>query len=97
MLTVITETAITPGQEPEWDRAFEERQADAPNQPGWVALQLLIPLEDPSKRLVVGTWQSRADWEAWHATEVFKRTRERMDAVQQTSGPERWFEVVLRE
>lgn len=94
MMTVITEITIEPGQEPQWDRAFHQRFADAPNQPGWVSVQLLIPVDAPNKRVVIGTWQSRADWEAWHTTEVFRQTREQMDGVQQSSGPERWHEVV---
>jgi heme-degrading monooxygenase HmoA len=94
MMTIISETTIEPGQEPVWDRAYRERIEDAPNQGGWISTQLLIPLDAPNKRLVVGTWQSRADWEAWHTTEVFRRTREQLDAVQQTAEPERWYEVV---
>lgn len=94
MMTIVSETSIEPGQEPAWDQAYRERIEDAPNQEGWISMQLLIPLDAPNKRLVVGTWRSRADWEAWHGTEVFQRSREQMDAIQQTPGPERWFEVV---
>jgi heme-degrading monooxygenase HmoA len=96
MMTVITEVTIEPGQEPQWDKAYEERARDATNQPGWAGLQLLIPLDAPNKRVVVGTWQSRADWEAWHRTRSFQRTREQMDGVQQSGGHERWYEVVTR-
>jgi heme-degrading monooxygenase HmoA len=94
MMTIVSETTIEPGQEPEWDRAYRERLEDAPNQEGWISLQLLIPLDAPNRRVVVGTWRSRADWEAWHGTEVFRRTREQMDNIQQTAEPERWYEVV---
>lgn len=96
-MTVITETTIVSGQEPAWDQAYRERLADAPNQSGWVQLQLLIPLNAPNKRVVVGTWQTRADWEAWHATDVFKRTRQEMDKVEQSSGPDEWYEVMAQE
>src|SRR3954451_14346537 len=96
MMTVITEITIEPGGEPAWDEAFRERLADAPNQRGWIGLQLLIPLDAPNRRVVAGTWESRADWEAWHTTETFARTRERMDAVQQKSAMDRWFEVIER-
>jgi len=96
MMTVITEITIEPGGEPRWDEAYERRLQDAQDQPGWISLQLLIPLDAPNKRLVVGTWQTRADWEAWHTTESFQQTRREMDAVQQSSGPEQWYEVVQR-
>ncbi|GBD16304.1 hypothetical protein HRbin26_01199 [bacterium HR26] len=97
MMTVITEVTIEPGQEPQWDRAFQERIDDVRNQPGWIEVQLLIPVDAPNKRVVVGTWRSRADWEAWHETEVFKKTKEIMDAVEQQKGEDRWFEVVTRQ
>ncbi len=92
-MTVITETTLEPGREAEWDRAFQERLADARNQPGWHGLQLLIPLDAPNRRVVVGTWESRAAWEAWHATETFQRTRQPMNEADRTDGQERWFEV----
>jgi heme-degrading monooxygenase HmoA len=94
MMTVITEVEIQEGQEPQWDEAFRERLRDARNQPGWVALQLVIPLESANKRVVIGTWESRADWEAWHNTEVFRSTRERLNEVEQTGGDEAWYEVI---
>jgi heme-degrading monooxygenase HmoA len=97
MMTVITESTIEPGQEPAWDQAFRQRIADASKQPGWVGVQLLIPVDAPNKRLVLGTWESRADWEAWHNTEAFRRTREGMDDVQPSRDSETWYEVVLRE
>lgn len=94
MMTVITEIEITSGQEPQWDAAFRDRLEDAANQPGWVGIQLVIPLDAPNKRLVVGTWENRADWEAWHNTDVFRSTRERLNGVEQTSSDETWYEVV---
>jgi heme-degrading monooxygenase HmoA len=94
MMTVITETEIEAGQEPQWDEAFRERLEDAANQPGWVGLQLVVPLDAPNKRVVIGTWETRADWESWHTSETFRSTRERLDKVQQKGGPETWYEVV---
>jgi heme-degrading monooxygenase HmoA len=94
MMTVVTEIEIKAGQEPHWDAAFRDRLQDAPNQPGWVAMQLVIPLDAPNKRVVIGTWESRADWEAWHDTEMFKATRDRLDGVEQKSSDEAWYEVV---
>ena len=93
MMTVISEMTIKSGQEPAWDQAYRERFEDVPNRAGWISVQLLIPLEAPNKRVIVGTWLSRADWEAWHSTDVFIRTRERMKGLTQSEREERWFEV----
>ena len=94
MMTVITETTLEPGQEAEWDRAFEERLATARQQPGWVGVQLLIPVDAPNTRVVVGTWQDRAAWGAWHQTDPFQQTRRRMNEADRSHGHERWFQVV---
>lgn len=94
MMTVITETTLESGQEPQWDQAFQERLEDAQQQPGWIGFQLLIPLDAPNQRVVVGTWESRAAWEAWHNTETFQRTRQLLNELEQTDGQERWYEVL---
>ena len=93
MLSVITETIVKAGRESDWDAAYHERAADARNQEGWIDLHLLIPLDEPSHRVVVGTWQDREAWERWHETETFLRTRDRLDDATQSTGGDRWFEV----
>ena len=90
MMTVITETTLETGQEAQWDQAFQERLAAARQQPGWIGVQLLIPVDDPDRRVVVGTWESR---EAWHQTDTFQRTRQRMNEADRSDGRERWFQV----
>lgn len=97
MLTVITETTIRQGSAAEWDRAYHERAADARSQPGWVDLHLLIPEDDERTRVVVGIWQDRLAWEAWHATDTFQRTRSALDAATESHGSERWFRVAEQE
>jgi heme-degrading monooxygenase HmoA len=94
MLTVITETALREGGESDWDEAYRERAADARKQDGWVDLHLLVPVDDRSRRVVVGTWRDRDAWVHWHTTETFLRTRDRLDAATAEHGADRWFEVV---
>jgi heme-degrading monooxygenase HmoA len=94
MLTVITTTTIKPGGERDWDAAYQERAADARTQPGWIDLHLLAPVDDAHQRVVIGTWRDRPDWERWHESETFQRTRATMDAVTSVSGEDRWYEVI---
>ena len=94
MLTVITETTVKNGREADWDRAYHERAADARNQPGWVDLHLLVPVDDGRRRVVVGTWQDRESWERWHTTDTFERTRDRLNDATESHGDDRWHEVV---
>jgi heme-degrading monooxygenase HmoA len=97
MLTVMTETTTAPGREADWDTAYHERARDARRQAGWVDLHLLIPVDDPSRRVVVGTWRDRESWERWHMTPTFQSTRQRLDAATRDHGEDRWFEVAEEE
>ncbi len=97
MHTVISETTVKQGREADWDAAYGERARDAENQPGWVELLVLVPLEDGRKRVIVGTWRDRDAWQQWHETETFKATRERLDNATEQHGDDRWFRVVKDE
>ena len=95
MMTVVTHVTLKSGCEPEWDAAMRERLAAAGEKPGWVGGQLLIPLDGHNKRAVIGTWESRADWETWHEDERFIETRKRMDGLQEGRSEMAWYEVVV--
>ena len=94
MMTVITRVSLKPGSEPDWDQAMRERLAAAQAQDGCVSAQLLMPLDGMSSRVIVGTWATRADWEAWHNDPAFHETRERMEGLQEEPDDMQWFEVV---
>lgn len=95
MMTVVTYVTLKPGDEPEWDEAMRERFAAAQEQPGWIRGQVLIPVETLNQRVIVGTWESRAAWEAWHADEAFVETRARLDELKENKDRMDWFEVIL--
>src|SRR5919199_955028 len=97
MMTVITRIRVKEGAEPEWDAAMGQRLEAAKGRPGWVGGQLLMPLEAFNERLIVGTWETIADWEAWHEDEAFRATRERLDQLQEEPGTMTWHEVLLDE
>lgn len=96
-MTIVTQIKIAQGQEPAWDAAMRERIAAAKDQSGFVSVQLAIPADAPDERVVIGTWETRADWEAWHENERFRSTRERMDRCEVERKGEWWHEVVLVE
>ena len=94
MLTVISHTRVKNGRGAEWDAAYHERAADARMQRGWMDLHLLVPVDDQQSRVIVGTWQDRESWELWHDTDVFTRTRERLNAATESGGEHHWYDVV---
>ena len=97
MMTIVSRVQVEDGREPAWDEAFRKRAAAVREQPGFVSLQLGIPVDELSQRVVIGTWQTRADWEAWHATEPFQNTRVELDEPAAKTLYEGWYEIIVEE
>src|SRR5262245_47503077 len=57
--------------------------------------QLLRPAERPNRRVIVGTWRTRADWEAWHHDPQFTETRQRLEGLESAPSEHWWHDVVL--
>ncbi|MGH7349793.1 MAG: antibiotic biosynthesis monooxygenase family protein [Candidatus Rokuibacteriota bacterium] len=91
MVTVVTHVPLKEGTEREWDTLMLERMSAAKKQRGWVGGQLL---RSPNGRVIVGTWQSRADWEEWHTDPEFVETRRRLDSMADGPTEPGWHEVV---
>jgi heme-degrading monooxygenase HmoA len=92
MMTIVTHVSLKPGNEPEWDAAMRKRLDAARTQTGWIGGQILIPLEGANRRILLGTWETRAHWEAWHQDPEFAATRERLEGLE--SGRSEWYEVL---
>jgi len=92
---VITRVSLKAGSEPEWDKAMQDRLDAAREQPGWVAGQMLTPLDSLNQRVIVGTWKARSDWEAWHEDPAFQETRQRIEELQDAPDQMEWFEVAI--
>ena len=96
-MTIVTHVFIEPGKEPMWDAAWRERVDSAKKQRGWIGAQLAIPADAVNQRVIVGTWETRADWEAWHGTAAFEKTRKQMQDAETENRHERWHEVLVDE
>jgi heme-degrading monooxygenase HmoA len=97
MMTIVTHVAIEPGQEPAWDAVWRRRLESAKKQKGWIAAQLGIPADSINERVIIGTWETRADWEAWHASDEFEKTRKEMGHTETETRSEWWHEVLVEE
>ncbi len=95
MMTIVTHMQLKEGTEHEWDTVMRKRLAAAKKQPGWVGGQLLRPSEKPSRRVIVGTWGTRADWEGWHKDPRFGETRRQLEGLESGPAEHWWHEVVL--
>jgi heme-degrading monooxygenase HmoA len=94
MMTIVTHVTLKQGSEPDWDTAMRERLAAAASRSGWIGGQLLMPLDRLNRRVIVGTWQTRADWEAWHQDPAFEQTRQRMQGLEEGTAENWWHEVL---
>jgi heme-degrading monooxygenase HmoA len=94
MMMIVTHVTLKQGSEPEWDETMRERLSAVSEQPGWIGGQLLVPLDAPDQRVIVGTWEAREDWEAWHDDESFKQTRAKLDGLERAPSRHEWHEVI---
>jgi heme-degrading monooxygenase HmoA len=95
MVTVITYVTLKEGTEPRWDALIKERLDLAKERRGWVGGQLCMPLGSLNERVIIGTWETQADWEAWHADETFRETKAQLDDLQVEKDRIEWHEVLV--
>ena len=95
MMTIVTHVHLKEGAARDWEAAMRTRLSAAKKRPGWVGGQLLRLADKPDRRVIVGTWRTRADWEAWHHDPKFTETRQRLDALESGPAEHWWHDVVL--
>jgi heme-degrading monooxygenase HmoA len=54
---------------------------EAMKQKGYITGETLVHTEDPSKVIVITTWQSTEDWKAWDTSEKRLKLKEKIDAL----------------
>lgn len=94
MMTIVTRVRLRDGATEQWDRAMHARVDAARDARGWVSAQLLQGVDDPLERAIVGVWDSKDDWAAWHDDDTFRETREQLSGVEDGPQESTWFEVV---
>ena len=95
MMTIVTHVHLKEGVARDWDAVMRTRLSAAKKRPGWVGGQLLRPADKQDRRVIVGAWKSRADWEAWHHDPQFTETRQRLDGLESAPAEHWWHDVLL--
>ena len=96
-MTIVTLVTLEEGSEPEWDAAMRQRLEAVKGQPGWISGQLVMPVDRLDQRGIIGTWETRAHWEAWHNDPTFTETRQRLEGLQVGRSEMRWYEILTEE
>ena len=94
MMTIVTRVTLRAEGVDQWDRVMHARVEAARERPGWVSAQLLKGVDQPLARAIVGVWNSKDDWTAWHDDETFRTTREQLAGLEDGAVESTWFEVV---
>ena len=95
MKTIVTHVHLKPDAGRDWDAAMRKRLSAARLRPGWVGGQLFRPADNEDKRVIVGTWRTRADLDGWHHDPTFAETRQRIDGLESVPAEHWWHDVVL--
>ncbi|WP_079598895.1 antibiotic biosynthesis monooxygenase family protein [Arthrobacter sp. P2b] len=94
MMTVVSTMRLNSHSRDEWDQLIRERFRSAHKREGWISGQLLAPTDAPDTRVIIGSWRSQQDWEAWHKDPAFLSTRARLDELQQANHQAVWYDVI---
>src|SRR5438132_13944741 len=94
-MTIVTHVHLREGAERDWDAAMRTRLSAARKASGWVGGQLLRPADKPDRRVTIGTWRTRADWEAWHHDPRSTETPHRPDGRESAPADHSRHDVVL--
>lgn len=66
MIKVLMERTIKGKNVSEIVRLLRQLRIKAMQQPGYISGETLHAIDDPNYYLVISTWESLADWEAWY-------------------------------
>ena len=68
MIRVLIERHLQEGAERALHLAMREMRQEAMPWPGYISGETLRDAANPRRYIIVSTWRSRADWDAWAAS-----------------------------
>ncbi|MGH8963799.1 MAG: antibiotic biosynthesis monooxygenase family protein [Actinomycetes bacterium] len=94
MMTIVTKVKLHEVGVDQWDSAMHLRVEAARGRQGWISAQLLKGVDQPLERAIVGVWDSKEDWAAWHHDDTFRATRDQLAGLEDGPTESTWFEVI---
>jgi heme-degrading monooxygenase HmoA len=87
MIRVLIERRLLEGVEEDLQKAMREMRREAIHVPGYLSGETLRSVADPNRYVIISSWRSLADWEAWSKSETRQRIEERIGPL--LTEPER--------
>ena len=78
---IIISRQVPQGMEPEVLPLFKELRSLAISQPGYISGETLRNVENPQDYVVLSTWQSVEDWDAWVGNSRRAEIQKKVDAL----------------
>lgn len=79
LVTVMNVVHVKEGRSEEFERTFLERESRLHQADGFVAFELLRRDRD-GEYVVLSSWESRKDFDAWLASDLFKASHEHVES-----------------
>lgn len=70
MIRVLIERVFAEGMDEELRKAEMDARQQAMRIPGYISGETLRDVDDPQRNVVISTWRSIEDWEAWKSSEA---------------------------
>jgi heme-degrading monooxygenase HmoA len=90
---IIIRRRFKEGHERQIVALLNELRSRAMTQPGYISGETLIKSNDPSKMVVIATWQTMEDWHNWRDNEDRKKYETMLEFYQE--GPTEHEEFLL--
>lgn len=81
MIRVLIERLFAEGMHDELRRAEMEARQQAMQIPGYISGETLRDRENPQHNVVISTWRSIEEWEAWHASEARRKILDNLNPI----------------
>jgi heme-degrading monooxygenase HmoA len=94
---VIGRVPVPPAVSEVWEEAFHRRVQTAKRHKGWRGVDLCVPTDDASSRIILGKWASMVDYDAWARSPDYLRSVEEMQNLQAGAPNTEWCSVVWSE
>jgi heme-degrading monooxygenase HmoA len=79
MIKVILLRRVPPAREPELRPLLVKLRGLAMTQHGYISGETLMNADNPEEYLVISSWQSMEDWNAWLAKEERREVQQQID------------------